>query len=99
MLVTLFLLWNVWDDLFEKCMGVLLFLSGIACTMIMYFSPTIYASGGRVLFMMEVMFWLLMLKLLGRFQDRRSYRWFVGIFVVCGVIQLASGLAYMMSFF
>lgn len=94
----LFLIWNLYDEMFDKIFMELIFLGGLACAGIMYFTPTIYASGGRVLFMTNVMCWSMLALLFREFKGRRYYRWIIGVFIVCGLIQVASGFAHMRSF-
>ncbi|MGN0483454.1 MAG: DUF6056 family protein [Lachnospiraceae bacterium] len=97
--LTIYLLWQTSDTWFDRIAEELFFLAGLACTCIMYFTPTIYASGGRVLFMMEVMFWFLILYLFTKITDKRAqYGWMI-VSAFCGIIQVASGFSYMMRFF
>lgn len=98
LVIQLFLLWCAGDSLFERMTLELLFLAGIACTMIMYFTPTIYASGGRVLFMMEILFWYLMIYLT-RTRSKERLKNLILVFLLLGAIQFFRGFSYMSSFF
>lgn len=58
-LLALYLLWETGNDRREKNFWTLIFLASLASGAVMYFSPTMYASGPRVMFVTAVMQWLL----------------------------------------
>lgn len=93
--VTLVLLWQAGENLLLKITQELIFLGGLACSAIMYFSPTIYASGERVFFMMEIMFWLLLLVLLAQLYQKNTFKAGVVLLVVVAVVQ--TGSRYLME--
>jgi hypothetical protein len=97
LVLTLLLLWNCQKSLREKVVAVLLFLASIASAAIMYFSPTIYASGGRVFFVTQVLIWLL----IGIFflkQESKKQKWFLLSFFVAGIVNVVNGISYVLSF-
>lgn len=59
LLFTLALLWILGEGVLEKLQLTLLLLAACASEGIMYFSPTMYASGPRVYFMAEILLWFL----------------------------------------
>lgn len=58
MVLMLILLWKTGETFLEKAILILLVLAGIASAGVMYFSPTMYSSGARVMFVTAIMLWL-----------------------------------------
>ncbi|MCI8282018.1 MAG: hypothetical protein HFI76_10060 [Lachnospiraceae bacterium] len=56
---TLALLWRLGEKRLEKLQLTLLLLAACASEGIMYFSPTMYASGARVYFVAQILLWFL----------------------------------------
>lgn len=94
--VTLVLLWKAGENLLLKVTQELIFLGGLACSAIMYFSPTIYASGERVLFMMEIMFWLLLLVLLAQLYRKNTFQ--AGVILLVAVAVIQTGTKFLSEF-
>ena len=63
---TLALLWRLERKPKDKAAAVLLLLAACASEAIMYFSPTMYASGARVFFVAQVLLWLVLGRLSGK---------------------------------
>lgn len=53
------LLWKTGENLLEKSVMLLILLASIASAAVMYFSPTMYVSGPRVMFVTAVLLWIL----------------------------------------
>lgn len=103
---TLWLLWQQGEDLLHKCFYVLLFLAGLASDAIMFFSPTMYASGARVHFMEEILLWFLVCIFACRAREEwpggreRKVRFVPAlILLVLGITNVVSGIPTILSYF
>lgn len=92
------LLWQVGESIVEKLVLVLMLLAGIGSAAVMYFSPTMYASGPRVMFMMAVMLWLILGILIVKTKNLRIQ---IGMFVyvaAAGMVNLAGAANIVTTF-
>ncbi len=64
---------------------LLAYLAGIASEAIMFFSPTMYASGGRVYYLTDILYLFLVLTLAFGVQDRKRRN---GFYVLCMVLGM-----------
>lgn len=86
---TLVLLWQTGEELREKVIMVLMVLAACASQLLMFFSPTMYASGDRVLFVAQILLWLI----LGRLVSKLDRGWLPVILVGAGgVLNFIHGL-------
>lgn len=83
--LVLYLLWKTGSNLREKSFWTLIFLASLASGAVMYFSPTIYASGPRVMFVTAVMQWLLIGVLFSRIKNWKMKCILVAVVLVTGV--------------
>lgn len=65
-------LWYLGNSLLEKAVMVLLLLASIASQAVMYFSPTMYVSGPRVMFVTAVLLWIICGILYSKFRDDKT---------------------------
>jgi hypothetical protein len=94
---TLRLLWLLWDSLKNKLFTLLLLLAATATMAIMYLSPTMYASGGRVLFVAQILLWLLILLHFARIEEKRLPLYLI-IYLIGGTANTLTPLTYIRSF-
>ncbi|MFP3156480.1 DUF6056 family protein [Lachnospiraceae bacterium ZAX-1] len=99
LLLTMYLLWHTMEGLRDKITAQLIMLAAIASSALMFFSPTIYASGGRVLFMMEIMFWILSVWLFGKINGQTANKLLTALFVIAGIVNFGSRISYILTFF
>lgn len=98
-LFTLILLWFYFEHITERLTAVLMVLASLASGALMGFSPTIYASGERVLFVTELMLWVLCAWLFGTLKGVKTKRWGILIFVIAGIINFSGNISYLLTFF
>jgi hypothetical protein len=103
---TLWGLWQLEEDLLHRCFLVLLLLAGLASDGIMFFSPTMYASGARVHFMEHILLWILVCLLAWRTREgclekeSRKCRFLPGLILLgLGVINIISGIPTILGYF
>ncbi len=72
-LYTLLLLWQTGKNLVERVLYQLLFLAALASEAILYFSPSMYASGARLYLTAQLLLWLLIGKLLGELLSGKQF--------------------------
>lgn len=75
----------------------LCFLAGVAAEAVMYFTPTMYASGERVFFAANVMIYLIILWLSAELEEKRR-RFFALTLCVFGCLHFVSQLAVLRGF-
>lgn len=95
---TIILLWHVEEKLLDRIVDGLLVLAACASEAIMFFSPTMYASGPRVYFMTQILLWLLIGRVAGKLlQDKRE---FIPVLVVigAGIVNVISEIPTVMQF-
>ena len=97
---TLVLLWKLGDRMRDKVVMVLMVLASCASEAILFFSPTMYASGARVYFMSQILLWLLIGWICQKLLDsERNSEWFpVAVIGVAGIVNFISGVSTMMRF-
>lgn len=83
-LLVLYLLWKTGSDMREKGFWCLIFLASLASAAVMYFSPTMYASGPRIMFVTAVMQWFLIGILYSRVKDWKTKCLLVAYVLVAG---------------
>lgn len=88
-------LWKAGETLLEKCVMVLMLLASLASAAVMYFSPTMYVSGARVMFVTAVLLWLLTGILFAKVKNYRLQSVITGYVAVAGV---ANVIAYAVNF-
>lgn len=69
---------------------LLAYLAGLASEMIMFFSPTMYASGARVYYLTDLLYLFIILALTMCVRNRRTQNLLYGILGVCGVWNIVS---------
>lgn len=69
---------------------LLAYLAGIASEMIMFFSPTMYASGARVFYLTDLLYLFVILALILGVRNRRIQNILYGVLAVCGVWNIVS---------
>lgn len=92
LIYTFVFLWRV-----SGCQITLLlaYLAGIASEAIMFFSPTMYASGGRVYYLTDILYLFLMFALAFGVSDGKRRN---GIYIVCVVLGILNFIAQMPVF-
>ncbi len=95
--VTAIMIFSAFHSKKQKYAGILLYLAAMASMLVMFFSPTIYASGERSLFCSAVLLVLLCACLLGKQDTFRKTALKFGL--ICGVamFQLADNFAYLIK--
>lgn len=83
LIFTVFFLWKVSDG---SPTLLLAYLAGIASEAIMFFSPTIYASGARVYYLTDLLYLFVILALSFRMEKKRQNGFYAGT-VLFGVIN------------
>lgn len=100
---TLWLLWLQGKDLLHRSFAALLFLAGLASDGVMYFSPTMYASGARVHFVQQVLWWFLLCFLMSSEGARREGKGcaliFAALLLALGGLNVVSGAAVILGYF
>ena len=86
-LFTAVFLWNVTG---HSIFLLFVYLGGIASEAIMYFSPTIYASGARVYYLTDWMFLFLILWMIFHFDDRKKKNLMILLLLILGIWNLIS---------
>lgn len=69
---------------------LLAYLAGLASEMIMFFSPTMYASGARVFYLTDLLYLFVILALILGARSRRTQNILYGVLAVCGVWNIVS---------
>jgi hypothetical protein len=82
LMFTFVLLWHVTN---RDAILLLVYLAGIASEAILYFSPTMYASGARVFYLTDLLYLLVILCLMLRVRSAKSRRTICLVLCVCGV--------------
>ena len=95
---TIVLLWRLEERLRDKAVMCLMVLAACASEAIMFFSPTMYASGARVYFMSQILLWLVIGRLSGKLLERVSGWWLTGVLAVAGAVNFISGISTMLSY-
>lgn len=86
---TMVLLWQAEEEVPGKMVMVLMVLAACASEAIMFFSPTMYASGDRVFFVAQILLWLI----LGRLVSKLDREWLPVMLVGAGgVLNFIHGL-------
>lgn len=88
-------LWKTGETLLEKCVMVLILLASLASAAVMYFSPTMYVSGARVMFVTAVLLWLLTGILFTKVKNNKLQSVITGYVAVAGI---ANVISYTMNF-
>lgn len=84
------LLWKTGKGILEKAVMVLLLLASVASGAVMYFSPTMYVSGPRVMFVTAVLLWLLAGLLFVRIRSPKVQAAVTGYVAVAGAANVIS---------
>lgn len=95
---TIVLLWRLEERLRDKAVMCLMVLAACASEAIMFFSPTMYASGARVYFMSQILLWLVIGRLSGRLLKRVSGWQLAGVLAAGGAVNFISGISMMLSY-
>lgn len=95
---TVVLLWKLEERLLDKVTMGLMVLAACASEAIMFFSPTMYASGARVYFMAQILLWLAVGRLGEKLLERSNGWLLIGIIGVAGVANFISGAAIMLQY-
>lgn len=95
---TIVLLWRLEERLRDKAVMCLMVLAACASEAIMFFSPTMYASGARVYFMSQILLWLVIGRLSGKLLERVNGWWLTGVLAVAGAVNFSSGISTMLSY-
>lgn len=95
---TIVLLWRLEERLRDKAVVCLMVLAACASEAIMFFSPTMYASGARVYFMSQILLWLVIGRLSGKLLKRVSGWQLAGVLAVAGAVNFISGVSTMLSY-
>lgn len=99
---TVVLVWQIEAELKHRTMAALLILAACASEAIMFFSPTMYASGDRVFFVAQILLWLLIGRLCGKLLDEEPVwlrDWLVVILVgIAGALNTLSGISTVMMY-
>ena len=74
----------------KKLLKILIYLAGIASEAIMFFSPTMYASGARVYYLTDILYLFIILCLVLGVRDKK---WQNGIYVCCVALGLINFIA------
>lgn len=92
-LFTLVLLWKVTG---HSVFISMVFLGGIASEAVLYFSPTIYASGARVYYLTDLMYLFIILWMVMRMDSEKKKNLFIAGVVVLGVANFLSQYSIML---
>lgn len=96
--LTLAILWQTEEELTDRCTMCLCVLAAVASEAIMFFSPTMYASGARVYFVAQILLWLVMGRLCEKVLHREHTVWPVVFAAAAGAVNAVSGLAVVMMY-
>lgn len=97
LIFTLVLLWMLGETWVERMQLVLLLLAACASEGLMYFSPTMYASGARVYFMAQILLWLIA-ALLGEKLIQKGRIQALVVAGAAGVLHVACGISVIMAY-
>ena len=92
-LFTLVLLWKVTG---HSVFISMVFLGGIASEAVLYFSPTIYASGARVYYLTDLMYLFIILWIVMHMDSEKKKNLFIAGVVVLGVANFLSQYSIML---
>lgn len=92
-LFTLVLLWKVTG---HSVFISMVFLGGIASEAVLYFSPTIYASGARVYYLTDLMYLFIILWMVMHMDSEKKKNLFIAGVVVLGVANFLSQYSIML---
>lgn len=92
-LFTLVLLWKVTG---HSVFISMVFIGGIASEAVLYFSPTIYASGARVYYLTDLMYLFIILWMVMRMDSEKKKNLFIAGTVALGVINFLSQYSIML---
>lgn len=82
------LLWKTGETLLEKSVMLLMLLASVASAAVMYFSPTMYVSGPRVMFVTAVLLWLLSGLLFEKIKSRNVQTVAFGYIALAGIANI-----------
>ena len=82
------LLWKTGENLLEKSVMLLMLLASIASAAVMYFSPTMYVSGPRVMFVTAVLLWVLTGILFDKIKGYKVQAMITGYVAVAGIVNV-----------
>ncbi len=82
------LLWKTGETLLEKSVMLLILLASIASAAVMYFSPTMYVSGPRVMFVTAVLLWILTGILFDKIRSDKVQALITGYVAVAGIVNV-----------
>lgn len=82
------LLWKAGETLLEKSVLLLMLLASLASAAVMYFSPTMYVSGPRVMFVTAVLLWLLAGILFEKIKSQKVQVLAVSYTALAGVVNI-----------
>lgn len=83
-------LWYLGSSLLEKAVLVLLLLAALASSAVMYFSPTMYVSGPRVMFVTAVMLWIICGILYSKFRTDKALTGVWGYTFAVGILNVTA---------
>ena len=89
------LLWKTGETLLEKSVMALMLLASVASAAVMYFSPTMYVSGPRVMFVTAVLLWLLTGILFEKIKNFKIQVAIIGYVTIAGAVNV---IAYAIEF-
>ena len=92
-LFTMVLLWKVTG---HSVFISMVFLGGIASEAVLYFSPTIYASGARVYYLTDLMYLFIILWMVMRMDSEKKKNLFIAGAAALGVINFLSQYSIML---
>lgn len=92
-LFTLIFLWKITE---HSVFISMVYLGGIASEAVLFFSPTIYASGARVYYLTDLMYLFVILWLLMRIRSEKKKNGFVIAMLVLGVVNFISQYSVML---
>lgn len=95
---TIVLLWRLEEQLRDKMTMSLMVLAACASEAIMFFSPTMYASGARVYFMAQILLWLLIGRLCGKLSEQVRGWKVLGLLGIAGAVNFISGVPVLVSY-
>lgn len=75
----------------------MVFLGGIASEAVLYFSPTIYASGARVFYLTDLLYLFLILWMTMRLDSEKKKNFFIMALLALGVINFLSQYSILLS--
>ena len=82
------LLWKAGGTLLEKSVMLLMLLASVASAAVMYFSPTMYVSGPRVMFVTAVLLWILTGILFDKIRSYKVQALITGYIAVAGIVNV-----------